>query len=106
MVKLKWWNLHRKATEKLLELLIGGRVGEVANVKSASLGSRSSVGSISLGGVLGLSLDRSVLNSFGKSFDGSGSSSLSFLDGALNGSGNGFGVGGHDDGFPEVGEAS
>ena len=104
-------NLHRESTEELLQLLIRSGVSKVANVKPPSLGSRSSVGSIGLAGILlllgGIILllgggDGGVLDSFGDSFDGVGSNLLSFLDGVRDSSGDrlgggGGGVGGHDD---------
>ena len=90
---MKQRDLHGETSEELLELLIRGGVGEVADVKTTALSSRRRLGSIGLG-VLDLGGNRGVLDSLGDALHGDGSRAL---DGS-SGGGRLFGdVGRHDE---------
>ena len=89
---MKQRDIHGETSEELLELLVRGGVGEVADVKTTALGSRRRLSSIGLG-VLDLRGNRGVLDSLGDALHSDGS-------GALGGSSGGrlFGdVGRHDE---------
>jgi len=88
-------DLHGKVPEEILQLVVGGGVGQVSNIQSPAFSGGRGVGGISLRNVGpnigGLGGDGSVLDSFGDGLDGGGGN-------LANSGNNGFGgVCGHDE---------